>query len=146
MFQVGTQQRSEFAANGGRVRQQFLVAVALARSGRLGKIRRVTCHIDGGFASAEVPAAAVPKELNWDLWTGPAPMNAFLQGGYADLKKRWVATRGHHEFRWWYEYSGGKLTDWGAHYVDIATLGHRHGSECRPVTRRGTRRRIRCRC
>ena len=54
---------------------------------------------------------AVPEGLDWDFWHGPTP----------DV--HYVKERCHYEFRWWYEYSGGKMTDWGAHHNDIAQWG-----------------------
>src|SRR5690606_1894021 len=75
-----------------------------------------------GPISTEVPVAEVPKELNWDMWLGQAPKVDFrMQAGNGpDGKPLPYHSRAHYEFRWWYEYSGGKLTDWGAHHVDIA--------------------------
>ena len=119
VFQVGTQQRSEMSANGGKMPQQFLTAVALAHSGRLGKITKVQCAIGGAPTSDEIPKADVPKNLNWDLWLGQAPQTDYLQGKFGN-NKSYPESRAHYEFRWWYEYSGGKMTDWGAHHVDIA--------------------------
>jgi predicted dehydrogenase len=116
VFQVGTQQRSDFG-------QLFLIATALVREGRIGKVNKVTCAIGTGPTSPEVPVAEVPKELNWDMWLGQAPKVDFRQqsGNGPDGRPLRYFSRGHYEFRWWYEYSGGKLTDWGAHHVDIAT-------------------------
>lgn len=110
VFQVGTQQRSI---------PLMLQAVALVRSGRLGKIRRIQCAVGTAPTSPEIPAADVPASLDWDRWLGPAPWTdfRFLTGG-PDETGAW--SRCHYEFRWWYEYSGGKMTDWGAHHVDIA--------------------------
>ena len=108
------------SANGNKVQQQFLMAVAIARSGRLGKIQKVECRIGGAPTSSDIPKADVPKHLNWDMWLGQAPMTDYLQGGFGN-NKQYPEARTHYEFRWWYEYSGGKLTDWGAHHVDIAT-------------------------
>ena len=119
VFQVGTQQRSEMSANGGKAPQQFLTAVALAHSGRLGKITKVQCAIGGAPTSDEIPKAEVPKNLNWDMWLGQAPMTDYIQGKFGN-NKNYPESRTHYEFRWWYEYSGGKMTDWGAHHVDIA--------------------------
>ena len=111
VFQVGTQQRSM---------HQMLQAVALVQAGRIGQITRVTCSIGGGPTSPELPIAEVPANLDWNLWLGPAPQAEYhyLAGANNEVQS-W--SRSHYEFRWWYEYSGGKLTDWGAHHVDIAT-------------------------
>ena len=83
----------------------------------MGRIKRVQAAIGGGPSSPSIPVADVPKGLNWDRWLGPAPAvdYRYLEGG-----KR-GKTNCHYEFRWWYEYSGGKLTDWGAHHVDICS-------------------------
>ena len=101
VLQVGTQQRSENA-------NRFLTAVALCQEGRIGKIKRVTIAIGGAPAGGPFPVDEVPNGLNWEMWLGQAPK--------VDYRRQ----RGHHDFRWWYEYSGGKMTDWGAHHVDIA--------------------------
>jgi predicted dehydrogenase len=104
VVQVGTQQRSDH----NRV---FLLAVAMVRSGRIGKIRKVTAAIGGGPSGGPFPKEQPPEDLNWDMWIGQAP------------KVDYIKQRCHGEFRWWYEYSGGKLTDWGAHHVDIGQWG-----------------------
>ncbi|SFH55473.1 Gfo/Idh/MocA family oxidoreductase [Planctomicrobium piriforme] len=110
VFQVGTQQRSE-------MNQRFITAIALARSGRIGKLKKLTCDIGTFEESGAIPVATVPDGLNWEMWLGQAPLVDFR---FKDNGKKWGNSRCHYEFRWWYEYSGGKLTDWGAHHVDIA--------------------------
>ena len=113
VFQVGTQQRST---------RQFIKAIAMIREGRLGTLRRVQCALGGGPESPELPAAEPPRHLDWDGWLGPAPNADYRYKADApNIIGAW--SRSHYEFRWWYEYSGGKLTDWGAHHVDIATWG-----------------------
>lgn len=109
VFQVGTQQRSQ---DGSR----FLTAIALAQHGRLGKIKAVTCSIGGAPASGPLKKETPPDHLDWEKWLGQAPLVDY------------IPRRCHYEFRWWYEYSGGKMTDWGAHHVDIATwlIGEDH--------------------
>jgi predicted dehydrogenase len=113
IVQIGTQQRSD---------ERFVKAIALIQAGRLGKLQRATCSIDGAPSSPEIPVAEAPKHLDWNRWLGPVPLADFryLAGDNGETKS-W--SRCHYEFRWWYEYSGGKLTDWGAHHVDIATWG-----------------------
>jgi predicted dehydrogenase len=113
IFQVGTQQRSS---------RQCIQAVAMIRAGRLGKLTKVQCAIGGAPTSPKISIAEPPKHFDWDRWLGPAPATnyRYLAGGPGETKS-WSRT--HYEFRWWYEYSGGKLTDWGAHHVDIATWG-----------------------
>ncbi|MFP6676363.1 MAG: Gfo/Idh/MocA family oxidoreductase [Pirellulaceae bacterium] len=113
VFQVGTQQRSS---------RKFIQAIAMIRDGRLGRLLRVQCGIDGAPTSPEIPVAKPPAHFNWDQWLGPAPKVDYrFMGGAPNIIKSWSRT--HYEFRWWYDYSGGKLTDWGAHHIDIATWG-----------------------
>jgi len=116
VFQVGTMQRTESD-------QRFLQAVALVRAGRIGKVTRVTCGINGMEASPVIPVAPVPAGLDWDFWLGPAPLVDYralpeLREGYGGGVP--LFSNCHYSFRNWHEYSGGKLTDWGAHHVDIA--------------------------
>ena len=102
IFQVGTQQRSD---------RKFLTAIALVRSGRLGANLSATCSIGGAPKGGPFAQTSPPGSLDWDFWLGPAP------------KVDYTKQRCHDTFRWWQEYSGGKLTDWGAHHVDIAQWG-----------------------
>jgi len=101
VFQVGTQRRSEYEG-------RFLKAVALVRSGRLGRRLTATATTDlaerGGPFQNEEP----PPGLNWDMWLGQTP------------KVPYCRQRCHLNFRWWREYAGGEVTDCGAHFVDIA--------------------------
>ena len=99
-FFIGTQQRSQ--------KDQFLRAVNMVHKGLLGDIKKVTVGINGSPTGGPFPVAEPPKELDWEMWLGQAPK--------VDYREK----RCHYEFRWWYEYSGGKFTDWGAHHVDIA--------------------------
>lgn len=102
IFQTGNMQRSY-----GRYR----LACELVRNGRIGKIHTVEARIGENPVGGPFPIAEAPKNLDWDLWKGPT----------ADVP--YIKERCHYEFRWWYEYSGGKLTDWGAHHNDIAQWG-----------------------
>lgn len=102
VFQVGTQQRSD---------RRFLTAIAFARSGRLGRPLKATCSIGGGPNGGPFATGEPPKTLDWDFWLGQCPVVPYTK------------ERCHGSFRWWIEYSGGKLTDWGAHHVDIAQWG-----------------------
>jgi predicted dehydrogenase len=116
VFQVGTMQRTE---SEGR----FLQAVALVRDGRIGTVKKVTCGINSMEPSPEIPEAPVPSGLDWDVWLGPAPAVPYralpeIRQGYGGGVP--LYSNCHYSFRNWHEYSGGKLTDWGAHHVDIA--------------------------
>ncbi len=102
VMQVGTQQRGDQFELFGR-------AVATVRSGQLGKIKKVIVQLplsteEGGPFAVQ----PVPKGLDWDFWLGQAP------------KVDYCPERSHARFRWWYEYSGGIATDWGAHHMDVA--------------------------
>jgi myo-inositol 2-dehydrogenase / D-chiro-inositol 1-dehydrogenase len=106
VFQVGTQQRSE---DGSR----FLQAIAIAQSGRLGKNVKAYAAVGGGTVGGPFENTKPPEGLDWDMWLGPAQ-----EADYSNERRK--------EFRWYYDYSGGKMTDWGAHHIDIAqwALGH----------------------
>lgn len=116
VFQVGTMQRTECGHN-------FLQAVALVMHGRIGTVKKVTCGIGGMPDSPVIPVAPVPEELDWEFWLGPAPKVPYralpeMRTGYGGGVP--LYSNCHYSFRNWHEYSGGKLTDWGAHHVDIA--------------------------
>ena len=101
VFFIGTQQRSS--------RPHFLRAINMVQKGLLGKIKNIKVSIGGGDRGGPFPVAKPPANLDWNMWLGQAPKVDYRQ------------KRCHYQFRWWYEYSGGKFTDWGAHHVDIAT-------------------------
>ena len=129
IVQVGTQQRSTF--------NLFTKAIALCKQGRLGNIRKVSCAIGGAPTSKSLNVAPVPEGLDWDRWLGPAPFVDYRLG--ESKNKRRPPTNCHYEFRWWYQYSGGKLTDWGAHHVDIALWALRaSGNTTAPTGIKGT--------
>jgi predicted dehydrogenase len=98
VLQTGTQQRSS---------QRFRLACELVRNGRIGKLKEVTVWLPAGLREGPFATAPVPPELNWDFWLGQAP------------KVDYVPQRCHRTFRFWYDYSGGTITDWGAHHMDI---------------------------
>ena len=117
VFQVGTQQRTEFS-------QRFAQAAAMMRDNRVGDVKKVTVCIGGSREAQVLPKVDPPKSLNWERWLGQCPLVDYrAQDEIAD-KTGWGAGfpfgRAHRYYRWFYEYSGGKLTDWGAHHVDIA--------------------------
>ena len=119
IVQVGTQQRTEFG-------QRFSKAAAIVRDGRVGKVKLVTICVGGSRTCKPLPIVEPPKSLNWDMWLGQAPMTDYrCEPNVTDIEG-WGAGhpfgRTHRYYRWFYEYSGGKLTDWGAHHVDIAMI------------------------
>jgi len=99
VFQTGSQQRSD---------RRFRLACELVRNGRLGKLKQITVWLPAGPREGPFQSSAVPAGLNWDYWLGQAP------------KVDYVRQRCHSTFRYWYDYSGGTMTDWGAHHNDIA--------------------------
>ena len=117
VFQVGTQQRTEYG-------KRFPQAVAMVRDGRVGKLKQVAVAFGGSRISGPLPKVAPPKTLNWEMWLGQCPMADYRQASDIVDQTGWGAGfpfgRAHRYYRWFYEYSGGKLTDWGAHHIDIA--------------------------
>jgi predicted dehydrogenase len=112
VVQVGTQQRSG---------PQFQIACSLVRNGRIGKLKQVAVIIPAGGIAHAGPAAEepIPKELNWDMWSGQAPLHLFSSARLI--------------YRHWSEYGGGLVTDWGAHHMDIAHWGM-GGKEVGPLS------------
>ena len=102
VFQTGSQQRSD-----GR----FRFACELVRNGRIGKVHKVTCGLPTGPTTDAKPPLPVPDGFVYDMWLGPAPAVPYCDG------------RTHWNFRWILDYSGGQVTDWGAHHIDIAHWG-----------------------
>lgn len=117
VFQVGTQQRTEM----GRL---FLRAVAMVQEGYIGDNVNAFVAVGGTTGEGPFPTTPPPEKLHWDFWLGPA-----LPAEYSEQRRRF--------FRWYMEYSGGKLTDWGAHHIDIAqwAMGV---DQTGPVSVRGT--------
>jgi predicted dehydrogenase len=102
IWQTGSWQRSE---------SNFHHGAELAINGRIGKINYIEAGLpDGGRGVGTPPVKDVPPELNWEMWLGPA-----LKVPY-----RGVA---HWDWRWILDYSGGQLTDWAGHHIDIANWG-----------------------
>ena len=102
VLQTGTQQRSD---------PQFRMVCELVHNGRVGKLKKVTTIVPAGLRAGPFQSKPVPAKLNWDMWLGQAP------------KVDYVPERTHTTFRFWYDYSGGTITDWGAHHNDIALWG-----------------------
>ncbi|HQH72853.1 MAG TPA: Gfo/Idh/MocA family oxidoreductase, partial [bacterium] len=102
IFQVGSQQRSE---------SNFRFACELVRSGRIGKVHTVKVFLPNGSDGPWEPDSEPPEGLDWDLYLGPAPKVPYN-------KRRFLW-----DFRWFFDYSGGQMTDWGAHHFDIAQWG-----------------------
>ncbi len=102
VFQTGSQQRSD---------ARFRLACELVRNGRIGKLQHIGVVLPCGLHGGPFAAAPVPAELDWDTWQGQT------------AARDYVPERCHRTFRYWLDYSGGTLTDWGAHHHDIALWG-----------------------
>jgi len=102
IFQTGSQQRSS---------GEFRRACELVRSGRIGRVERAEVGIAPGPQGESAPNADPPPGLDWEMWLGPAPWVPFNP------------LRHPYSFRWFWDHSGGKVTDWGAHHLDIVQWG-----------------------
>ena len=112
VWQTGSWQRST---------EHFRFGCELVRNGRIGKLRRVEVGIGGGYNPGggrptvsriePEPVMPVPDGFDYEMWLGPAPWAAYTE------------KRCHWNFRWILDYSGGQVTDWGCHHIDIAHWG-----------------------
>ncbi|MCA5004924.1 Gfo/Idh/MocA family protein [Sphingobacterium bovistauri] len=104
IVQVGQWQRSQ---------QHFKDAMDFVHSGKLGKIRLAKAWSYVGWKDPiiKVADAPVPAGVNYDKWLGPAQ------------KRNFNPNRFHFEFRWFWDYAGGLMTDWGVHLLDFALIG-----------------------
>jgi predicted dehydrogenase len=107
VVQVGQWQRSQ---------KHFRDAVDYVHSGKLGKIRLVKVWGYFNYGKLEkLPDSPAPTGVDYDMWLGPAP------------KRPFNPNRFHGKFRWFWDYAGGIMTDWGVHLLDYALLGMKAG-------------------
>ena len=98
ILQTGTQQRSSL---------YFRLACELVQNEYIGKLERAEVWLPAGLREGPFKTAPVPEGFDYDFWQGQTP------------KVDYVKERTHFSFRYWWEYSGGTMTDWGAHHNDI---------------------------
>ncbi|MBN1806261.1 MAG: Gfo/Idh/MocA family oxidoreductase [Sedimentisphaerales bacterium] len=98
ILQTGTQQRSSI---------YFRLACNLIRNNRIGKIKKVEAWLPAGLRQGPFESSPVPEGFDYDFWLGQTP------------EVPYVKERTHFSFRYWWDYSGGTMTDWGAHHNDI---------------------------
>ena len=111
ILQTGSMQRSD---------AKFIKACEYVRNGRIGKIKRVLVGLPGvnyvdnlkkDGKPLSVPDSEPPAELNYDMWLGPAPFRPYN------------VNHVHYLFRFFWDFSGGQMTNWGAHHLDITQWG-----------------------
>lgn len=104
IVQIGQWQRSQ---------PHFVDAINYVHSGKLGQIRLAKAWAYQGWMTSipVLPDGPVPKGVDYDMWLGPAP------------KRPFNPNRFHFNFRWFWDYAGGLMTDWGVHLIDYALYG-----------------------
>lgn len=104
IVQVGQWQRSQ---------PHFVDAVNFLKSGKLGRVRvcKAWSYVDWKSAVPKVPDAPAPEGVDYNLWLGPAPMRPFNKNRF------------HQSWRWYWEYAGGLMADWGVHLIDYILYG-----------------------
>ena len=100
VFQVGTQQRL--------MKDRFMLSTLMVRRGLIGDVKRVTVFLNTGPQGGPFNVQPIPETLDWNMFLG--------QTAYVEYRPQ----RATGSFRYWYEYSGGQFTDWGAHHIDCA--------------------------
>ena len=104
VVQMGTQWRSG---------EHYRDAIEYVHSGRLGKIRmvRAWAYLNWVGGIGNPPDSDPPAGVDYDMWLGPAP------------KRPFNPDRFHFNFRWFWDYAGGLMTDWGVHLLNICLWG-----------------------
>ena len=96
------------------------------RNGYIGDLKEIEVGVPGrfairdGYTGLEAPVA-VPKDFDYEMWLGPAP------------EAPYTPARCHFIFRWILDYSPGYITDWGAHFIDVAQWGN-NSDDTAPVS------------
>jgi len=103
VFQTGSQLRSD---------ARFRTACELVRNGRIGKLQAIRVGLPTGSYLPLQPEMPVPPGFDYDFWLGQAPWAPYTKA------------RCHFTFRYIFDYSGGTVTDFGAHDIDLAQWGH----------------------
>jgi predicted dehydrogenase len=88
----------------------YAEAIEMVQSGKIGKVRQVRCfaYLDWVTDCGNPPDGPVPAGVDYDMWLGPAPLRPFNKNRF------------HFNFRWFWDYGGGLMTDWGVHLINIA--------------------------
>lgn len=110
VVQVGTMQRSGI---------HFQKAAEIVRSGRLGKVTFCRTWNYGNMNEEGIgnpPDTSPPAGLDWEMWLGPAPKHAYNKNRFG------VDPKAFSHFRWFWDYAGGMMTDWGIHLLDIVQM------------------------
>lgn len=106
VFQTGSQQRSD---------RRFRRACEVVRSGAVGKLVKIEVGLPGPSQRKPLgPDGEPPDWVDYDFWLGPAPSRRYNSD---------IVHVPHRAWRWWWDYSGGQMTNWGAHHLDIAQWG-----------------------
>ncbi len=112
VFQTGNMQRSS---------REFRQACELVRNGYIGEIKEIKVNIGGPSRLFDIPVQETPKEIDWNMWVGPAEYRGYhrkLAPIYEKDDKMFFP-----DWRSYRPYGGGAITDWGAHMFDIAQWG-----------------------
>ena len=109
VFQTGSQQRSDEA---------FRRACEIVRNGRIGEIKEIFVNVGGPPQEDDLPPEPTPEGLDWDLWLGPC-----MYRPYSSVLAPPESYEGWPRFRYYRDYDGGGMTDFGAHHFDIAQWG-----------------------
>lgn len=93
-----------------RSSKHWFEASDIVKSGELGDVHLVKAWIYKGYNTTfpAFPDSEAPAGVDYDMWLGPAPKRPFNQNRF------------HYNFRWWWDYAGGAMTDWGVHLLDFA--------------------------